>query len=34
MGQAGEAELQAHASRPDLGGLLARQMLWQSSAQR
>ena len=34
MGDAGVVELQAHASRPDLGGLLARQMLWQPSAQR
>jgi HEAT repeat protein len=34
MGQAGEVELQAHASRPDLGGLLARQMLWQSGVKR
>ncbi len=34
MGPAGDVELQAHASRDDLGGLLARQMLWQSSAQR
>ena len=34
MGDAGLVELQAHASRQDLGGLLARQMLWQASAQR
>jgi HEAT repeat protein len=34
MGHAGVVELQARASRPDLGGLLARQMLWQASAQR
>ena len=34
MGPAGSAELQARASRPDLGGLLARQMLWQPGAQR
>jgi HEAT repeat protein len=32
MGQAGVVELQAHASRPDLAGLLARQMLWQTGA--
>jgi HEAT repeat protein len=32
MGPAGAAELQARASRPDLGGLLARQMLWHSGA--
>ena len=29
MGRAGLLELQARASRPDLGGALARQMLWQ-----
>ena len=34
MGPAGVAELQARASRPDLGGLLARQMLWQAGAHR
>jgi len=34
MGQAGLVELQARASRQDLGGLLARQMLWQASAHR
>jgi HEAT repeat protein len=34
MGPAGAAELQARASRPDIGGLLARQMLWQASAHR
>ena len=34
MGPAGVAELQACASRPDLGGLLARQMLWQPGDQR
>jgi HEAT repeat protein len=33
MGSAGAAELQARASRPDLGGLLARQMLWQPGTQ-
>jgi HEAT repeat protein len=33
MGPAGAAELQACASRPDIGGLLARQMLWQPGAQ-
>jgi len=32
MGPAGSAELQAHASRQDIGGLLARQMLWQADA--
>ena len=32
MGQAGFVELQARASRPDLAGLLARQMLWQPGA--
>ena len=32
MGHAGFVELQARASRPDLAGLLARQMLWQPSA--
>jgi HEAT repeat protein len=34
MGPAGAAELQARASKPDLGGLLARQMLWQIDAGR
>ena len=34
MGPAGAAELKARASRPDIGGLLARQMLWQPGAQR
>jgi len=34
MGPAGAAELQARASRPDIAGLLARQMLWQPGAQR
>jgi HEAT repeat protein len=34
MGHAGSVELQARASREDLGGLLARQMLWQPGAQR
>ena len=34
MGPAGVLELQAHASSPNLGGLLARQMLWQASAER
>jgi len=34
MGPAGSVELQARASRPDIGGLLARQMLWQPGAQR
>ena len=33
MGPAGAAELKACASRPDIGGLLARQMLWQPGAQ-
>jgi len=33
MGPAGSAELQARASRPEIGGLLARQMLWQPGAQ-
>lgn len=32
MGPAGVVQLQACASRPDMGGLLARQMLWQASA--
>jgi hypothetical protein len=32
MGRAGVVELQASASRPDLAGLLARQMLWQPGA--
>jgi HEAT repeat protein len=34
MGPAGSAELQARASRSDIGGLLARQMLWQPGARR
>ena len=34
MGPAGAVELQARASRPDIGGLLARQMLWQGGGQR
>jgi HEAT repeat protein len=34
MGPAGASELQAWASRQDLGGLLARQMLWQPDAPR
>jgi hypothetical protein len=34
MGTAGSVELQARASREDLGGVLARQMLWQASARR
>jgi len=34
MGPAGSVELQARASGPDIGGLLARQMLWQASAHR
>jgi hypothetical protein len=34
MGPAGSAELQARVSRHDIGGLLARQMLWQPDAQR
>jgi HEAT repeats len=34
MGPAGLVELEARASHPDIGGLLARQMLWQASAQR
>ncbi len=33
MGPAGAAELQACASRPGIGGLLARQMLWQPDAE-
>ena len=33
MGPAGAAELQACASHPDIGGLLARQMLWRPGAQ-
>jgi len=33
MGPAGAAELQAYASRPDIGGLLARQMLWRPGVQ-
>ena len=32
MGPAGSVELQARASRSDIGGLLARQMLWQPGA--
>lgn len=32
MGPAGALELQAHASSPDLAGLLARQMLWPAGA--
>jgi hypothetical protein len=32
MGHAGVVELRARASRPDLAGLLARQMLWQPGA--
>jgi len=32
MGAEGAAELRARASRPDIGGLLARQMLWQPGA--
>jgi HEAT repeat protein len=32
MGHAGFVALEARASRPDLGGLLARQMLWRRSA--
>jgi hypothetical protein len=34
MGPAGVSELQARASRPDLSGLLARQMLWQGGVAR
>ena len=34
MGPAGSAELQARVSREDIGGLLARQMLWPPGAQR
>jgi len=34
MGPSGAAELQARASRPDIAGLLARQMLWQPGAPR
>jgi HEAT repeat protein len=34
MGPAGAVELQARASGQDLGGLLARQMLWQAGAHR
>ena len=34
MGPAGIVELEACASRPNVGGLLARQMLWQSHAHR
>jgi HEAT repeat protein len=34
MGQAGLVELEARASRQDIAGLLARQMLWQPGAQR
>jgi HEAT repeat protein len=33
MGPAGSVELQARASGSDIGGLLARQMLWQPGAQ-
>jgi hypothetical protein len=33
MGAAGLIELQARASHQNLGGQLARQMLWQASAQ-
>ena len=33
MGPAGAAQLEACASRPDIGGVLARQMLWQPGAQ-
>jgi HEAT repeat protein len=32
MGPAGFVELQARAARPDLSGLLARQMLWRPGA--
>jgi len=34
MGHAGFVELQAHSSSQDLGGVLARQMLWQAGAHR
>ena len=34
MGPAGSVELQARASGPDIGGLLARQMLWRPGTQR
>ena len=34
MGPAGSVELQARTSRQDIGGLLARQMLWQPDAER
>jgi len=34
MGEAGRVELQARAPRQDLGGLLARQMLWPAGADR
>jgi HEAT repeat protein len=34
MGPAGLVELQARSSHTDIGGLLARQMLWQASAHR
>jgi HEAT repeat protein len=34
MGPAGTFELQARASRLDIGGLLARQMLWRAGAER
>ena len=34
MGPAGSVELQARTSRQDIGGLLARQMLWQPGAER
>jgi HEAT repeat protein len=33
MGPAGSVALQAHATREDIGGLLARQMLWRPGAQ-
>jgi HEAT repeat protein len=33
LGQRGALELQAQAARPDLAGVLAREMLWQESAQ-
>lgn len=32
MGPGGLSELQAHATRPDLAGILARQMLWSGAA--
>jgi HEAT repeat protein len=34
MGPAGSVELQARSTRQDLGGLLARQMLWYAGANR